>query len=204
MTLNDWLAAFQLNENPLVGPFFYKTPLALRFEIGPELDAIYLSKAGYLNKACRHALRLLEASKADYDYLLFSQYQDEDRELGRELVDFMARFGFDQPIQSEVVEVLVEGESCHFNRHLFAVIQQDLENILREIIWADHGGLSYLSASVIFLSSRDQVLYHCYDDRGVDIAAVNRQTRRALFTFCHDLLFDYDMEEMKRRMADLD
>lgn len=204
MNLNDWLADFQLNENPLVGSFFYKTPLALRFEIGSERDAIYLSRAGYVNTAYRRAVRLLESSKADYDYLLFSQYQDEDRELGRELADFIARFGFDQPIQSEVVEVLAEEESCRFNRHLFAVTQQDLENILREIIWADHGGLSYLSASVTFLSSRDQVLYHCYDDRGVDIAMVNHQKLKGIFTFCHDLLFDYDMEEMKRRMADLD
>lgn len=204
MTLNDWLADFQLNENPLLGPIFYKTPLALRFEIGPDAEIAQLSLTTYLEKVYQRAVYLLDRASSTYDYLLFSQYQDEDRELGRELADFMARFGFDQPIQSEVVEVLVEGESCYFNRHLFAVTQQDLENIVREIIWADHGGLSYLSASVTFLSSRDQVLYHCYDDRGVDIAAVNRQTRRALFTFCHDLLFDYDMEEMKRRMTDLD
>lgn len=176
----------------------------MRFEIGPDEEIEQLSLTTYLEKAYQRAVYLLDRASSNYDYLLFSQYQDEDRELGRELADFMARFGFDQPIQSEVVEVLVEGESCRFNRHLFAVTQQDLENILREIIWADHGGLSYLSASVSFLSSRDQVLYHCYDDRGVDIAAVNRQTRRALFTFCHDLLFDYDMEEMKRRMTDLD
>lgn len=33
MKLMDWLRDFQFGEHQLVGPFFYGTPLALRFEI---------------------------------------------------------------------------------------------------------------------------------------------------------------------------
>ncbi|WP_153047837.1 DUF3885 domain-containing protein, partial [Streptococcus suis] len=77
---------------------------------------------------------------------------------------------------------------------------QDLKALLWEIIRADQGGFNYLSASLIFLSSQDKVLYHCYDDRGVDIAVVDDDKRRQLFVDCQDLLFDYDMEEMVRRV----
>lgn len=205
MNLNDWLAAFQLDGNPLVGPFFYKTPLALRFEIGPEADAIYLPRETYLEKAYGRAVRLLETASSTYDYLIFSQFPHEEWDLDANLADFMARFGFAEAPQPEVLAVTDGiGEVYTWRRYLFPLTTQDLKAIVREIVRVDFAGLPYLSASVTFLSSRDQVLYHCYDNRGVDIAAVNRQTRRALFTFCHDLLFDYDMEEMKRRMADLD
>ncbi|MDW8749820.1 DUF3885 domain-containing protein [Streptococcus suis] len=43
-------------------------------------------------------------------------------------------------------------------------------------------------------------MYHCYDDRGVDIAVLADDKRLELFTDCHDLLLDYDMEEMERRV----
>lgn len=207
MDLNDYLAAFQLDENPLVGPFFYKTPLALRFEIGPAFEAANLPREEYLERAFRRAVRLLEASKADYDYVMFSQFPHEDRDWDADLADFMERFGFDRPVQVDFPEVMDGvGEFFTWRRHLFPVTNQDLKAILREIVWNDHrnlGGLFYLAASVSFLSSTDQVLYHCYDDRGVDLAMVNRQRLKGMFTFCRDLLFDYDMEEMEKRMADL-
>lgn len=205
MNLTNWLADFQLDENLLVGPFFYKTPLALRFEIGPEVDAIYLPEEAYLEKAYGRAVRLLETASSTYDYLIFSQFPHEDWDLDANLADFMARFGFAQAPQPEFLEVTdLIGDVYTWRRYLFPLTTQDLKPIVREIVRVDFAGLPYLSASVTFLSSRDQVLYHCYDDRGVDIAAVSNQTRRALFTFCHDLLFDYDMEEMKRRMEGSD
>ncbi|HFU4376679.1 TPA: DUF3885 domain-containing protein [Streptococcus suis] len=68
------------------------------------------------------------------------------------------------------------------------------------MIRADHGGFHYLSDSVFFLSSKEKVIYHCYDDRGVDLAVVDDDKRRQLFTDCQVLLFDYDMEGMGNRM----
>nr|WP_238599933.1 DUF3885 domain-containing protein [Streptococcus suis] len=92
------------------------------------------------------------------------------------------------------------GDVLVFERYLFPVADQDLKALLKEIIKADQGGFHYLSASLIFLSSKEKVLYHCYDDRGVDVAVADDDKRRQLFTDCQDLLFDYDMEEMERRM----
>ncbi|HEM2779512.1 TPA: DUF3885 domain-containing protein [Streptococcus suis] len=201
MKLMDWLRDFQFGEHQLVGPFFYATPLALKFEIGPAEEAETLPKKVYLDRAYARAVELLEQASSAYDYVILSLLRQEDRDIDTYLWHFSSKFNFDKVPEPELIEVEDwTGEVLVFERYLFPVADQDLKALLREIIKADHGGFNYLSASVCFLSSKEKVLYHCYDDRGVDIAVVDDDKRRQLFTDCHDLLFDYDMEEMERRM----
>ncbi|HEL2057534.1 TPA: DUF3885 domain-containing protein [Streptococcus suis] len=201
MQLKDWLKEFQLENKPLVGPFFYNTPLALRFEIGPADEAETLPSKVYLDHAYVRAVELMEQAASEYDYLVLSLFHKEERDSDTYLWHFTSKYNFDKCPEPERIEVEDwSGEVLVFERYLFPVTGQDLKALLREIIRADHGGFNYLSASVIFLSSKEKVLYHCYDDRGVDIALVDDDKRRQLFTDCHDLLLDYDMEEMEGRV----
>ncbi|HEP1785777.1 TPA: DUF3885 domain-containing protein [Streptococcus suis] len=201
MKLMDWLRDFQFGEHQLVGPFFYATPLALKFEIGPAEEAETLPKKVYLDRAYARAVELLEQASSAYDYVILSLLRQEDRDIDTYLWHFTSKFNFNKCPEPELIEVEDwTGEVLVFERYLFPVADQDLKALLREIIKADHGGFNYLSSSVLFLSSKEKVLYHCYDDRGVDIAVVDDDKRRQLFTDCYDLLFDYDMEEMERRM----
>ncbi|MGQ7368269.1 DUF3885 domain-containing protein [Streptococcus suis] len=201
MKLMDWLRDFQFGEHQLVGPFFYATPLALRFEIGPAAEAEQLPRKVYLDRAYARAVELLERASSAYDYVVLSLLRQEDRDIDTYLWHFTSKFNFDKCPEPELIEVEDwTGEVLVYERYLFPVADQDLKALLWEIIRADQGGFNYLSASLIFLSSKEKVLYHCYDDRGVDIAVVDDDKRRQLFTDCHDLLFDYDMEEMVRRM----
>ncbi|HFH9915417.1 TPA: DUF3885 domain-containing protein [Streptococcus suis] len=201
MKLMDWLRDFQFGEHQLVGPFFYGTPLALRFEIGPADEAEELSRAIYLERAYARAIELLEQASSAYDYVVLSLLRQEDRDIDSYLWHFTSKFNFNKCPEPELIEVEDwTGEVLVFERYLFPVADQDLKDLLWEIIKADHGGFNYLSSSVLFLSSKDKVIYHCYDDRGVDIAVVDDDKRRQLFTDCYDLLFDYDMEEMERRV----
>ncbi|HFI0645848.1 TPA: DUF3885 domain-containing protein [Streptococcus suis] len=201
MKLMDWLRDFQFGEHQLVGPFFYATPLALKFEVGPADEAEELPRKVYLDRAYARAVELLERASSAYDYVVLSLLRQEDRDIDTYLWHFTSKFNFNKCPEPELIEVEDwTGEVLVYERYLFPVADQDLKALLREIIKADHGGFNYLSASLIFLSSKEKVLYHCYDDRGVDIAVVDDDKRRQLFTDCHDLLFDYDMEEMVRRM----
>ncbi|WP_105146590.1 DUF3885 domain-containing protein [Streptococcus suis] len=201
MKLMDWLRDFQFGEHQLVGPFFYGTPLALRFEIGPAEEAETLPQKVYLDRAYARAVELLEQASSAYDYVILSLLRQEDRDIDTYLWHFTSKFNFNKCPEPELIEVEDwTGEVLVFERYLFPVADQDLKALLREIIKADHGGFNYLSSSVLFLSSKDKVIYHCYDDRGVDIAVVDDDKHRQLFTDCHDLLFDYDMEEMERRV----
>lgn len=201
MIFKNWIEEFRLENKPLVGPFFYATPLALRFEIGPAVEAETLPRKVYLDRAYARAVELMEQSASEYDYLVLSLLHEEGREIDTYLWHFTSKFNFNKCPEPDLVEVEDwTGEVLVFERYLFPVADQDLKALLKEIIKADHGGFHYLSASLIFLSSKEKVLYHCYDDRGVDIAVVDDDKRRQLFTDCHDLLFDYDMEEIVRRM----
>ena len=201
MQLNDWLRDFQLVENRLVGPFFYGTPLALRFEIGPADEAETLPRKVYLDRAYERAVELLEQASSEYDYVILSLLRQEDRDIGTYLWHFTSKFNFGKCPEPELIEVEDwTGDVLVFERYLFPVADQDLKALLREIVRADHGGFNYLSSSVLFLSSKDKVIYQCYDDRGVDIAVVDDDKRRQLFTDCQDLLFDCDMEEMRGRV----
>ncbi|HEM6242190.1 TPA: DUF3885 domain-containing protein [Streptococcus suis] len=201
MKLMDWLRDFQFGEHQLVGPFFYATPLALKFEIGPAEESETLPKKVYLDRAYARAVELLERASSGYDYVVLSLLQEEERDIASYLWHFTSKFNFNKCPEPELIEVEDwTGEVLVYERYLFPVADQDLKALLWEIIKVDHGGFNYLSASLIFLSSKEKVLYHCYDDRGVDIAVVDDDKRRQLFTDCHDLLFDYDMEEMVRRM----
>lgn len=201
MKLMDWLRDFQFGEHQLVGPFFYATPLALKFEIGPAEEAETLPRKVYLDRAYERAVELLERASSAYDYVVLSLLQEEERDIASSLWHFSSKFNFDKVPEPELIEVEDwTGDVLVFERYLFPVTDQDLNALLREIVKADHGGFNYLSSSVLFLSSKDKVIYHCYDDRGVDIAVVDDDKRRQLFTDCQDLLFDYDMEEMERRM----
>ncbi|HEL1996526.1 TPA: DUF3885 domain-containing protein, partial [Streptococcus suis] len=205
MKLMDWLRDFQFGEHQLVGPFFYATPLALKFEVGPAEEAETLPKKVYLDRAYARAVELLEQASSAYDYVILSLLRQEDRDIDTYLWHFTSKFNFNKCPEPELIEVEDwTGEVLVFERYLFPIADQDLKDLLWEIIKADHGGFHYLSSSVLFLSSRDKVIYHCYDDRGVDIAVVDDDKRRQLFTDCYDLLFDYDMEEMERGMEILD
>lgn len=201
MQLQDWLRDFQFGEHQLVGPFFYATPLALKFEVGPAEEAETLPKKVYLDRAYARAVELLGQASLEYDYVILSLLRQEDRDIDTYLWHFTSKFNFNKCPEPELIEVEDwTGEVLVFERYLFPVADQDLKDLLKEIIRADHGGFNYLSSSVLFLSIRDKVIYHCYDDRGVDVAMVDDDKRRQLFTDCQDLLFDYDMEEMVRRM----
>lgn len=201
MQLQDLLSEFQFGEHQLVGPFFYATPLALRFEIGPADEAEQLARTVYLDKAYARAVELLERASSAYDYVIVSLLRQEDRDIGTYLWHFSSKFNFDKVPEPELIEVEdLTGDVLVFEHYLFPVTDQDLNALLREIVKADHGGFNYLSSSVLFLSSQDNIIYHCYDDRGVDIAVLDDDKRLELFTDCHDLLFDYDMEEMERRV----
>ncbi|MGQ7355553.1 DUF3885 domain-containing protein [Streptococcus suis] len=201
MIFNNWIEEFRLENKPLVGPFFYASPLALRFEIGPAAEAETFPRKVYLDRAYARAVDLMEQAASEYDYLVLSLLHEEGREIDTYLWHFISKFNFNKCPEPDLVEVEdCTGEVLVYERYLFPVADQDLKALLWEIIKADHGGFNYLSASLIFLSSKEKVLYHCYDDRGVDIAVVDDDKRRQLFTDCHDLLFDYDMEEMVRRV----
>ncbi|HFU4376682.1 TPA: DUF3885 domain-containing protein [Streptococcus suis] len=191
MNLKNWLSDFQFGEHQLVGPFFYASPLALRFEIGPAEEAETLPRKVYLDRAYARAVELMEQVASEYDYVVLSLLQEEERDINTYLWHFTSKYNFDKCPEPELIEMEDwTGDVLVFERYLFPVTDQDLKALLWEIIRADHGGFQYLSASVFFLSSMEKVIYHCYDDRGVDVAVVDDDKRLKLSKDHEDILVE--------------
>ncbi|HFI0143714.1 TPA: DUF3885 domain-containing protein [Streptococcus suis] len=191
MKLKNWLSDFQFGEHQLVGPFFYVTPIALRFEIGPAEEAETLPRKVYLDLAYARAVELMEQAASEYDYVVLSLLHEEERDINTYLWHFTSKYNFDKCPEPELIEMEDwTGDVLVFERYLFPVTDQDLKALLWEIIRADHGGFHYLSASVFFLSSMEKVIYHCYDDRGVDLAVVDDDKRLKLSKDHKDILVE--------------
>ena len=73
-----------------------------------------------------------------------------------------------------------------------------LRKLFREIVKAeiDSTGIEGLVSNVYFLNSQKDVLFHLYDDRGVDVVAAKKEILRSLYETCKDWILDYDREKI--------
>ena len=181
-------------------PIFYQCPVALRFEIGdPALgpyDGGRLS-AVYAAGALLRAKTLFEALPGRFDRLVWDTYPQEGQ-AARQLRAFRRRAGAPAP-QEEVFQILQGEEAVQKVTYCWDLVCQPIqwEVLLGEIIAADLGGFAPLASSVYFLNTRENILYHLYDDRGLDIAAEKRESLLPLYRQFSAWLLPYDWGRME-------
>lgn len=189
----------------LAPPIFYNCPNALRFEIGdPALDPYdgegHLSKR-YAAGAFLRAKALFDAVPGELDRLLWVTYPQRGQEQSQ-LQAFQRLTAVPPP--QEVATQLIQGEDgfCKVSYCWnLPAGPLDIGALLEGIIAADLGGFSPLSSAVYFFGTGENLLYHLYDDRGLDIAAARRESLLPLYQQFHDWLLPYDrcrMEELFR------
>lgn len=69
-----------------------------------------------------------------------------------------------------------------------------IEKIAKEVVWADIGGLNSLASTVFLLYVKEHILYHLYDDRGLDVVAKDKETLRPIYEKYKDWILEYDCE----------
>jgi len=72
------------------------------------------------------------------------------------------------------------------------------DKLLKEIIKADIGGCGALASSVYFLDKTNFVLFHLYDDRGLDLVAADKELLRPIFEHFNNWILDYDKEQINK------
>lgn len=55
-----------------------------------------------------------------------------------------------------------------------------------------------MASNVFFLNTKAEILYHLYDDRGLDVVATDKMTLQPIYQSYHTWLLDYDREAMKK------
>jgi hypothetical protein len=193
-------------------PVFYKSPVAIRFEIGcgtpysnaPGADGTAVNPE-YVGAALRRAKAIYEALPQTPDLLRIDTYPNENAsECGNEsdLNAFLSAGPF--PFEQRSILISDGGEQYEVLQLYWNLYGADYspDPLLGEIIKADLGGISALASSVYFANTKETYLYHVYDDRGADLAAQRRETLRSIYENFNQWILEYDREKIDKLFAE--
>lgn len=191
--------------NGLKHPLFYHAPIAIRFEIG-GIEPVYLETGAtnpvYISGALTRALSIYETLPEKPHILRIDGYLDGETK--EELTKTICRHtGLPEPHETRTEIVEEEAESLERLELYWNLSQMDFvpETLLREIIRSDIGGWNGLASNVFFLAD-GPVLYHLYDDRGLDVLGGTRETLLPLYMRFSDWILDYDRAQIDAVFAE--
>lgn len=159
---------------------FYSAPYGIRFQIGGD-EKIYLGdhrkpNGTYIENAVERALRIYVQLPTSPNILRIDECPD------------LSIPGLPKPDQ-------IVGNSSYWSIPKEPVF---LRKLFREIVKTeiDSTGVESLVSNVYFLNSEMNVLFHLYDDRGVDVVAADVECLRPLYESCKVWILDYDREKI--------
>jgi hypothetical protein len=205
MNLTTYLAPHfpDLTLNP---PLFYAWPIAVRFELGdPHHPLPPADPSPYFEHLHLRAKALFEAAFAPTDVCLLASAEDRYRGRGRHARRFPTIFdearrrnlGLGRP--SGCLR-LTDPREPRISQHLLwaeaSPRRLDYETILRRIARTDFPMGAGYSGRVYFLNLTRNLIFHMYDDRGLDLIATDRATLRPIYLTHNSWLLNYDRPRM--------
>lgn len=180
-------------------PIFYESPIALRFEIGDislsTASSVYF-RAAYLRAA------YIYHQTAPFDTLLWILYHSADTETDVQTLCQQFCEIAHLPMPAEIyTQETIDMDNEPFTRiFLFWDMETtppNIDKLLQAIIHTDFHGFRELSSAVFFLNTTDHILYHLYDDRGLDVVAETKESILPLYQQFQNWLLDYDRKRMQ-------
>lgn len=172
-------------------PLFYNAKFALRFDIGNNGNDVYLRRKmnpRYAEACLSRAKQIYGALKSQPDLLVIDGSLWE-WETAEEFVSAVLS-ATKLPLPHEI-------NTGKGNFLLWKLQDFQPDGLLSAIIAADLGSGNYfLTSSVYFVCTKDNVLFHLYDDRGADLAAAKKETIRHIYNELNDLILDYDQNQI--------
>ena len=197
----------QIGNERLQLPIFYECPVSLRFETGdPDLE-IFLTEKKLNPKYLRSALwrtSFLYEKTAPFDTLLWVLYRtsDVDSDVDETIDRFCRLCHLPSPAEVYQQEVTTAAEEPMTRILLFWDMEDTppkIQPLFEEIVHSDFKGLGFreLSSAIFFFDTTRHLLFHPYDDRGLDIVGKSPEDIRYLYEDCRNWLLEYDMERMR-------
>lgn len=184
-------------------PLFYHAPVGIRFEIGWD-GPVYLDKKAeplpnpaYVQSALNRATAIYQNLPEQPDILRIDGYPNEEP-VESLLTVIREKTGLPAPQeQAAVVERDEDGESYSQVQFYWDLNKTSFcpEQLLREIILGDIGGWQGF-VSGVYLAGPGPILYHLYDDRGLDVLGGFRELLLPLYHQFHDWILEYDRERI--------
>jgi hypothetical protein len=189
-------------------PLYYNAPFGIRFELGvPYRD---IDDPSYFKTVLLRSTMLFNEIFSDYEefFVLVKTYKCvepfEDHNQG---IDVFPIFLIDKKLMCEIEcfktdkhseeDGQLSGISQHFS---LKVLKRDLnyQAILKAIGNQDFGISPFITDEVYFIEPRKSIIYHMYDDCGLDVVSNNRETLQSLYTKFNSWILDYDRDAIDR------
>ena len=189
----------------LIHPIFYNCPIGIRFNIGDNGNEVYIDKDDeefsanpqYITACLDRSLKIYDSLKSKPDLLVIEGYLYENETVESFILSVVSATELPQP--NEIKSELTRDDEDEFI-HVFLLWNLNDFNpnkLSEEIIKADLGsGNFFLSSSVYFVCTKDNVLFHLYDDRGADLIAGKKEKIQHIYYELNDLILDYDREKI--------
>lgn len=180
-------------------PVFYNTPIGLRFELGGGEDDV--------PRAITRGVALYRALFAPVDHCIVAA------------ITWETPPGSVDSVFSHPAQLSLEGEPTREEQPIgearVKVLQWvtqlagafDYERIIELLAKADFRSAfpaAFTAGDVYFIAPDKLALFHMYDDRGVDIAAVERDTLAPLYRRYNEWLLDHDRRRIDAVFSGID
>jgi len=183
-------------------PLFYEWKYGLRFDLQNERnDTKFCSSDKYFAEVVRRASMLFEATFDSSDMLFFvcTEFQYRKRKIK------LTNFAFRQINNLEKNEVYRTKETWRYEPQknfnvafiYLTANRINYKNILTAIGNAASSRLPSLDhKNIFFVNVSKKLIFHMYDDRGLDIIASDKETLRPIYNKYNDWILDYPREQI--------
>ena len=194
-----------LGMEQLTHPIFYNSPIGIRFNIGDNGNEVYIEQSdeefsanpNYISACLERSLKIYHSLEMEPNLLVIDGYLYENETAEDFISSVVSDTDLPQPneIKSEITHD--DQAECIHVFLLWNINDFNPSKLLEEIIKADIGtGNDFLTSSVYFVCTNDNVLFHLYDDRGADLVTDKKEKIQHIYYELNDLILDYDREKI--------
>ena len=109
----------------------------------------------------------------------------------------MSATGLTQPQETKIERAVSGGDEVERSFLCWKLKDYNPQKLMKSIITADLGsGNDFLTSSVYFVCTKDNVLFHLYDDRGADLVADKKEKIYNIYNRLNHLILDYNRERI--------
>lgn len=191
---------------PLESPLFYNAPIGLRFELGVQYrggdNPFY-----FTNVLLRSSMIFREVFDSNEEMIVivnsFSNIEPYTCFNLRE--EIFPTYLKDKRLMKEVITTEIE-RNYEDNGDLSIVKYQhilickmesiDYNSILKAIAHHDFGIEPSISDSVFFINPYKHIIYHMYDDRGMDLISESKETLFPIYQKYNSWILAYDKKQI--------
>ena len=193
-----------INMKSLKHPVFYNAPIGIRFEIGGN-ENVYLDNSctvnpAYISAAFARAKTIYENLPHSPDILRIDIYLNGQKSMHEIILEVCAEAKLPQPDEQVLVPFKWhEGDEPIPQLQLYWDLKKRQlipDVLLKKIIEADIGGYFEFASNVYFSDTQDFILFHLYDDRGVDLIGARKELIQPMFERFKSWISDYDRERI--------